>query len=111
MIAFQEIKNNLHRTVDMKSLKLANDYYEATVFYYGDYKQDKQNNSICVDNITVRCKPKADNLPILYLNGELFIEMTDISVLAIEQAKAMRKKLEIAEQSANELRNILKYYF
>lgn len=47
-MAFEIVANNLKRASDIKTLKLQNEEYSVTLFYFGDYASDMKNGSCIV---------------------------------------------------------------
>lgn len=110
-MTFEIVADNLARKSEIKSLKLSNEEYKVTIFYMGDYVQDRQNGCCDVSNITVSCKPQNENFSLTFISGEIIVECSVNLLLRPKEIAAYRKLLEVAEEAARELQRILKEYF
>lgn len=108
---FQEVKNNLRRESEIKSLQLANDYYDVRIFYYGDYAYDYEHDCIQVENISMVCKPKGANLNINYVKDTLYLELNEFPIICPWQIEEFKSRLDIAKESAENLQHVFESYF
>ena len=109
---FEITEDNLRRKSEIKSLKLCNNSYDVTFFYYGEYAEDMGLKGICdAANLSMSCKVKGDALPVMMMEGKLFIDVADFVYLSMEKAAEYRKKFETAYESVCELAKIIKQYF
>lgn len=110
---FHETENALHRSSEIKLLRLSNGIYDVSVFYYGDYENDRKNGTVDRNNITVSCRGKADSLPLdCCADGTVYIK-TDLilPMLTPGQAAHLKELLDTAAESAAALQEALKRYF
>ena len=110
-MAFEIVANNLKRASDIKTLKLQNEEYSVTLFYFGDYASDMKNGSCIPENLSLSCKPKGDYFPIELLMGRVMLEVPTISILSISEIELFKLQLDIAGKAAKELQELIRDYF
>lgn len=108
---FEITADKLRREADIKALKLQDENYSVTFFYYGDYESDFESGKCDMANITVSCREKEDVLPLEFLNGKFYVDLFNGPVLYAEDIPDFKKQLEIAYTAAIELQDIVKQYF
>lgn len=110
-MAFTVTANNLLRESEIKSLKLENEEYRVTIFYYGDYEKDRVCSKIDIQNISMSCKPKGRGLKLVLMSGRIMIDIPMSSILTIQEAEVYKLQFDIAIPAAIELEQILQEYF
>lgn len=109
---FEITANNLIRKADIKSLKLQDENYSITFFYYGEYEEDMKKNGRCdVANLSMSCKKKGEAPAIACMSGKMFIDTEVELILSVEEVESFKKQLDAAYASATQLQGIIKQYF
>lgn len=109
---FEIVENNLMRKSAVKTLKLQNENYEVTFFYYGEYDEEMIKNGLCdKQNLSMVCKMKGNVLPIEEATGKIYVNIEGAPMLFPENIVAFKTQLDIAYASAIELEDIIKQYF
>ena len=103
--------NNLKRKSDIKTLKLQNNEYAVTFFYYGDYEGDIENGICDVGNLSMSCKPKGDVFPLEMMSGHIMLTVPHNTMLLIEEIDDFQQQIEKSKQTAIELEAIMLEYF
>ena len=68
---FEITANNLERKSDIKTLKLQDENYSITFFYYGEYEEDKRDLKLELrgsSNQRIRVLNTQDNIAKIYSN-------------------------------------------
>lgn len=110
-MSFEIIADNMKRNSEIKSLKLQNDEYAVTIFYYGDYAKDIKAGTCPVNNLSMDCKPKGECFPLSCVCGKVVLSIPAISIVPIYEIDALKRKLDISKEAALELQEILNEYF
>lgn len=113
-MALNEIKNTLKQNDTMPMLKLENEHYSFTVFYNGDYVEDRCNDKINPHVIKVKCKPKSSDIMISVSNLAAYIDMTNSFVFDIRthaDISELEIQLHTAFNTMTELQAVLDTYF
>lgn len=108
---FEIIKNNLERVSEIKSLKLQNNEYVVTVFYYGDYKRDFESGECDMTSVSLSCKPKGEAFPLALMAGHVVMTIPYNPVLSIEEIDGFQEQINVTKESAKELESIIHQYF
>lgn len=108
---FEITKNALYRDSLFKTLKLENDMYKVTIFYEGDYKSDFENGCIDRDMITVACKLKDEGFDLDFMREDIFVSLLYPPTYSLAEIDDVKHQLEVAKESAEELKGIMKEYF
>lgn len=104
-------KNALHRESLFKSLKLENEMYILTIFYEGDYESDFENGCINNEMITVACKLKEIGFDIDFSPKDIWISLMYPPTYFMDQIDDVKRQLDMAKETAEELKGYLKEYF
>lgn len=110
-MSFEIMKNSLNRNSEIKSLKLQNNNYKITFFYYGDYEKDAKNKEINIDNVTMSCKEKGELFSLTMSKGRIFISVPQNDMLSIKEVDDFEKNLQETKETAVELEEIIKEHF
>lgn len=98
----------------MPTLKLENEHYSFTVFYDGNYIEDRCNDKIDPHVIKVKCKPKDTDIMISVNTLKARIDMTNSFVFDIVTNADLDKfetQLHKAFNTMTKLQEILNTYF
>lgn len=111
-MAFRVKEDRLHANQDIKYIIATNGTYEVTVFYYGDYDNDKENNSIDISLTGFSCAIDGIHPPLYYtgLNGTISIRISEGETLYISKVDDYKRRIDIAKYSALALVEFLKSY-
>lgn len=109
-MAFEIKANNLERNSEIKSLKLQSEEYEATIFYYGNYKEDMKAGGCAVNNLSMNCKTKGVGFPLVCMSGMVMVEVP-AHIVTVREIGALKNSLDVAGKAAIELQEILQKYF
>lgn len=113
-MALTEVKNTLNQNDTMPTLKLENEHYGFTIFYNGDYFNDRCDDHIDPHLIKVRCKPKNSDIIIAVNNLSTRIDMTNSFMFDIRTEKdldTLEKQLRNALDAMKDLQTVLDTYF
>ena len=102
-----KITNNMSRPSAVRSLKAENDDYSVIFFYFGNYDEDKKNNSIETDLLSMNCKSKDPELPELVLITDQILIHINTDNLTLSAAMDFRKNLLRAEENVLKLHDIV----
>lgn len=108
---FEITKNGLFRDSLFKALKLENEMYKVTIFYEGDYKSDFENGCIDREMITVACKLKEEGFDLDFTLEDIFVSLLYPPTYSLSEIDDVKRQLEVAKESAEELKGIIKEYF
>ncbi|MBO5435430.1 hypothetical protein J6A31_06480 [bacterium] len=110
-----EIKNTLNSHLDIVVLKLANDRYTFTIFYYGDYEKDKADNCIDYGMMRLSCKCNGTDICIGLHDKDVFIDMQQSgpfrNIHSDEELNKFIENLTFAQNTVAELKTIIATYF
>lgn len=101
----------MKRESEIKSLKLQNNEYVVTVFYYGDYERDFKSGKCDMTNITLSCKPKGEAFPLTLMAGHIIMTIPYSPVLSIDEIDNFQEQINVTKESAKELEKNCKTIF
>ncbi len=113
-MTLNEVKNTLKQNDTMPTLKLENEHYCFTVFYDGDYIEDRSNDKIDPHIIKVKCKPKSSDIMISVSNLTARIDMTNsffFDIKTKDDFEMIETQLHNAFNTMTELQGVLDTYF
>jgi len=111
IMIFEIVANHLARSSMIKSLKLSNKEYDVTFFYEGDYEKDRNEGRCDFRNVSMSCKTKGDNIPLMLMSGKIFLDISEGFFLDLENLDRYRAQLNVAGEAATELQRLLAEYF
>lgn len=109
-LKFHVTENRLATNADIKYLSAQNDIYQVTTFYYGDYNADKAANAISKNLTLVDCKSDGLHPAVKYINGQIYIAITEGELLYAHRVDEYKKWLDDAKESAMTLAELLREY-
>lgn len=95
----------------MSLIRVENDYYQASLYYYGDYKQDFANGCLDATCLGPSVYEKRFVLPLAIFKNKVFISTSTFDLIALDKVENYVEKLRIAEECAISLQNIVNEYY
>ena len=108
---FEIVKNGLYRDSYIKSLKLQSDIYDITFFYEGDYAADINSGQFQLDLFSMSCRIKDEAFTLMLCKDTILFTLPYEPIWGVNNIPDVKKQLDIAQESINELRPIVKEYF
>ena len=106
-MGFKIISNKLKRETEIKSLKVENNNYKIIIFYEGEYKRGKCDKN----KISISCKPKTDVFELIYMNGNVYINIQYNPILKPEEIDAFEKSINVSKEDAIDLQKLIDEIF
>ena len=116
---FNIVDTTLENDIDFTYLNLSNKYYDVQIVYANNYFKDKQANKIQKEWISLVCTPKKCLVNLNYVSCAgvcVKFDYTTFSPLnqtdkIQQELTELKKHLDIAQQSGEELQKVLNEYF